>query len=168
MTCRGNVGREFECNRCRDQRMKRNRDDPDPWSYTLGVLTVLSRVEKAPEVQMKHASARIKPTQPGSPPASFECLHQNPSVRVLDRLDAHTVTLAWSDATSCCYGEQTWRVRCASRPGVCAVSGLRIRRGDHVYKPAVRPRPVNANAMILSSVMLELIGSGNVAAIVEG
>jgi hypothetical protein len=76
------------------------------------------------------------------------------AVRVLERNRQTSATVAWSDATSCCYGEQSWRRCVAKRAGVCALSGQAIATGDAVYRPRRRnPAPRNIEAMILATVM---------------
>lgn len=77
------------------------------------------------------------------------------SVKIIDRPSSTTATVSWSDPTSGYYGDQVWRSGVARGEGLCAVSAQRIRRGDAVYKPRVsRLAPANADAMILSSVIL--------------
>jgi hypothetical protein len=76
------------------------------------------------------------------------------AIRVLERNGQTSATVAWSDATSCCYGEQLWRRRIAKRAGICALSGQAIVSGDAVYRPRlVQPTPRNFEAMILAKVM---------------
>nr|WP_240975840.1 DUF3331 domain-containing protein [Paraburkholderia aromaticivorans] len=76
------------------------------------------------------------------------------AIRVLERNGQTSATIAWSDATSCCYGEQLWRRCIARKSGVCALSGQTIARGDAVYRPRrARPAPRNVDAMILATVM---------------
>ncbi|WOD13845.1 DUF3331 domain-containing protein [Paraburkholderia kirstenboschensis] len=76
------------------------------------------------------------------------------AIRVLERSGRTSATVAWSDATSCHYGEQPWRRCIARKAGVCALSGQTIARGDAVYRPRrVRPAPRNVAAMILAAVM---------------
>ncbi|WP_179402798.1 DUF3331 domain-containing protein [Burkholderia guangdongensis] len=76
------------------------------------------------------------------------------SIRILERQAATSATVAWMDATACCYGEQIWRRCIARRNGVCAISGQRIAKGDPIYRPRlVHPVPRNFDAMILASVI---------------
>lgn len=76
------------------------------------------------------------------------------AIRVLERNGPNSATVAWRDATSCCYGEQLWRRCIAREAGVCALSGHAIARGDAVFRPRlVRPAPRNIEAMILAKVM---------------
>ncbi|REG61209.1 uncharacterized protein DUF3331 [Paraburkholderia sp. BL6669N2] len=76
------------------------------------------------------------------------------AIRVLERSGQTSATIAWSDATSCCYGEQLRRRCIARKSGVCALRGQSTARGNAVYRPRrARPAPRNAEAMILASVM---------------
>jgi hypothetical protein len=76
------------------------------------------------------------------------------AVRILGRNKQTSATVAWSDATSCCYGEQLWRRCIAKKAGVCALSGQAIATGDAVYRPRLaQPVPRNIEAMILATVM---------------
>jgi hypothetical protein len=59
-----------------------------------------------------------------------------------------TLIIRWVEPGRCHYGEQRWRLRQARASGVCVVSRRAIRRGDAVYRPAERPAPPNASAMI--------------------
>jgi hypothetical protein len=76
------------------------------------------------------------------------------AIRVLERNSQVSAIVAWSDATSCCYGDQLWRRGIAKKAGVCALSGQTIATGDAVYRPRlVQPAPQNIEAMILAAVM---------------
>jgi len=75
-------------------------------------------------------------------------------ISVIDRPGPGTATLAWRDATHCRYGDQEWDAATARAAGVCAMSGQAIAPGDAIYKPRpCRPRPRNADAMILATVL---------------
>ena len=75
-------------------------------------------------------------------------------IRILERHGRTSATVAWSDPTSCCYGEQHWRRCVAKKAGVCAMSGQAIARGSAVYRPKrVKPAPRNIEAMILATVL---------------
>jgi hypothetical protein len=77
-------------------------------------------------------------------------------VKVLDRPSDRTVTISWRESTLCHYNDQIWRAGIAKHSGTCAVSGMHIERGDHVYRPIpTRPTPINANAMILSAAIAD-------------
>ena len=77
-------------------------------------------------------------------------------VKVLDRPSDRTVTISWRESTLCHYNDQIWRAGIAKHSGTCAVSGMHIERGDHVYRPIpTRPTPINANAMILAAAIAD-------------
>jgi hypothetical protein len=68
-------------------------------------------------------------------------------VEILEQSE-DTLIVRWVEHGRRHYGEQRWRLRCANVPGVCVVSKRTIRRGDVVFRPAERPAPANAWAMI--------------------
>jgi hypothetical protein len=76
------------------------------------------------------------------------------AIRVLECDGRSSAAVAWSDATSCRYGEQRWRRGIAKKAGVCALSGQAIATGDAVYRPRlIQPAPRNIEAMILATVL---------------
>lgn len=80
-----------------------------------------------------------------------DCSGRNAKIEVLDHPTPVRVVLSWRDPTSCSYGYQVWNKGVAKRSGMCAMSGAPIRRGDTIYRPALKsPMPVNASAMILA------------------
>ncbi|WNC89163.1 DUF3331 domain-containing protein [Paraburkholderia sp. FT54] len=112
------------------------------WQSTMALLSGEADTQQPPAV-----SSRVRPTR-GAGNFS-KC-----AIRILERNGQTSATIAWSDATSCCYGEQLWRRCIARKTGVCALSGQAIARGDAVYRPRrVRPAPRNVEAMILATVM---------------
>jgi len=68
-------------------------------------------------------------------------------VEILEQSE-NTLIIRWVEPGRCHYGEQRWCRRSARAPGVCVVSQRAIRRGDAVFRPAGRPAPANASAMI--------------------
>ncbi|MGF6992392.1 DUF3331 domain-containing protein [Paraburkholderia sp. GAS32] len=111
------------------------------WQSTMALLSNES------ETQAPVVSSCFRPH--GSESDFRKCV-----IRVLERSGRTSATLAWSDATSCCYGEQHWRRCVAKKAGVCALSGLAITRGNAVYRPKrVQPAPRNIEAMILATVL---------------
>ena len=68
-------------------------------------------------------------------------------VEILERSDT-TLIVRWVEPGRCHYGEQRWRRRSASSSGTCVLSRRAIHRGDAVFRPAERPAPSNAKAMI--------------------
>ncbi|GAB7539151.1 DUF3331 domain-containing protein [Burkholderia sp. 22PA0099] len=76
-------------------------------------------------------------------------------VEILEQSDTLLV-VRWVEPGRCHYGEQRWRRRFAQRTGTCALSREVIQRGDEVFRPAERPAPANAGAMISASQVLGL------------
>ena len=68
-------------------------------------------------------------------------------VEILEQYE-NALIIRWVEPGRCHYGEQRWCRRFARAPGVCVVSQRAIRRGDAVFRPAGRPAPANASAMI--------------------
>jgi hypothetical protein len=75
-----------------------------------------------------------------------------PTVRVLDKPTAQTLTVSWCDARTGHYGYQTWRAIVARRAGTCVLTGRAITAGETVYCPrASGTPPGNAGAMIVAA-----------------
>lgn len=73
------------------------------------------------------------------------------TIDILDQPTSSTLVLSWRDSTGGHYGYQNWQKGFARRPGLCAMSGMRITPGDEIFRPSVRHgRPTNASAMILA------------------
>lgn len=68
-------------------------------------------------------------------------------IEILEQSE-NTLVIRWVEPGRCHYGEQRWRRRSANSSGTCVVSRRAIRRGDAVFRPAERPAPANASAMI--------------------
>jgi hypothetical protein len=110
------------------------------WFHTVALLG-LDGFTEAPRHRLVRAEYRT-----GS--------HQRCAIKVLERHAPSAATVAWSDATACCYGEQLWRRCVARKSGVCALSEQAIAVGDAVYRPRlVQPPPRNIESMILASVI---------------
>jgi hypothetical protein len=77
-------------------------------------------------------------------------------IEILERSDT-TLVIRWVEPGRCHYGEQRWRRRSAHTSGTCAVSRRKIRRGDAVFKPAERPAPSNASAMISVETLCSIV-----------
>ncbi|MFL9931062.1 DUF3331 domain-containing protein [Paraburkholderia sp. RL18-103-BIB-C] len=111
------------------------------WQSTMTLLSSKG------ETRLPIGSSRIRPVYGEG--GSSTC-----AIRILERNGQTSATVAWSDPTSCCYGEQIWRRCIAKKAGVCALSGQAIATGDAVYRPRRRnPAPRNIEAMILATVM---------------
>ncbi|WP_176114931.1 DUF3331 domain-containing protein [Burkholderia cepacia] len=65
--------------------------------------------------------------------------------------DGSVLVVRWVEPGVRHFGEQRWRRVVASRRGVCVLTHLPIFPGDAVFRPAERPRPTNAGAMILAN-----------------
>jgi Domain of unknown function (DUF3331) len=76
-------------------------------------------------------------------------------VEILERSDT-TLIVRWVEPGRCHYGEQRWRRRSANSSGTCVLSRRPIHRGDAVFRPAERPAPSNAQAMISVDVFGQL------------
>lgn len=136
----------------------------DPWLQTVRSLTAI------PNELIEHAPAH-KAAQPFLEQLARAWERDHPRimpaevtnrpfpeavVRVIERPSSATAIVYWSDAATCHYGYQGWRVTTATTDGACALTGAPIHRGDAVYRPSQRdPKPQNAAAMILSSAMPE-------------
>ena len=124
--------------------MQANTNLTDPWMQTIGLLSMASSGTHAASRQIDRSLTR------------HACGPEYIGVKVclIDRPTTSTATIAWSDSTRCCYGDQVWRSSRARAPGVCAMSGRPISPGDAVYRPRpCRPMPLNASAMILTSAL---------------
>src|SRR5258708_2819828 len=135
----------------------------DPWLQTVRSLTAThnSAAETAPQQRAVHpflerltrAWERDRPRVAAASPQSRRPFPEA-VVRVIDRPSGATAIVYWSDAATCHYGYQGWRVTTATSDGACALTGAAIHRGDSVYRPSQRdPKPQNASAMILAASM---------------
>jgi hypothetical protein len=139
----------------------------DPWLQTVRLLTATHNraAEPVPRPKAVHpflerltrAWERDHP-RAESPPQSQSAQSPRPFpeavVRVIERPSSATAIVYWSDAATCHYGYQGWRVTTATSDGACALTGAPIHRGDSVYRPSQRdPKPQNASAMILAASM---------------
>ncbi|MPV66509.1 DUF3331 domain-containing protein [Burkholderia sp. BE17] len=83
----------------------------------------------------EHAAAAVSPLRPQL------------FVTVLEAGD-DGLLIRWVESGRCHYGEQRWRLRVASQPGRCAISGRPIEPGEPVFRPVRRPVPANGDEMI--------------------
>ena len=138
--------------------------EDDRWSRMLSMLCTLSTHPQIDALaahrraQSSAASRTHVPTQDTEPAACDQEVSRTPpcrpSVTLVDRVSEKIVVLRWI-STSCHYGDQVWVECIARRAGVCALTGLPIRRGDTFYSPRCRGRctPVNAAAMLHSTAL---------------
>lgn len=118
----------------------------DPWGHLLGKLRVFSKGPQQGTVQQYSATRASLGTRSTYAP-SPELV-----VKIVERTGPTFATVIWNEP-NCRYGYQTWRAAVSRLSGVCVISGKSIRRGDLVFKPQMRPVPLNAHAMILQSVV---------------
>ncbi|WP_430232913.1 DUF3331 domain-containing protein [Paraburkholderia tropica] len=73
------------------------------------------------------------------------------SFTIVDRVSDRSILICWCDATLGHYAEQLWVRGVARRSTLCVLSGLRVRRGDIVYRPCTRgQRSVNCEEVLLA------------------
>ena len=65
----------------------------------------------------------------------------------------------WSDPCLGHYGDQIWRSGLARTDSHCVLTGIRIYRGDSIYRPRLfgTYRPANSHRMILASAALDYL-----------
>jgi len=78
-----------------------------------------------------------------------------PKIEILEHVQ-DMLLVRWVEPGRAHYGEQTWRLTRASRPGICVLSGAEIVPGYEVFRPSGRPAPSNARAMIWAAVLSKL------------
>lgn len=117
----------------------------DPWTRTINLLSSPAGSRRMTEEPIGHVPIRRTIAESNT----SKC---EPSVRVIDRPTALTLTIDWRDATKCCYREQLWVAAHARVSGRCAISRAPISPGDEIFRPrraGVAPR--NVASMILAS-----------------
>ncbi|MFT4439199.1 DUF3331 domain-containing protein [Caballeronia sp. 15715] len=126
--------------------MQRNISNGDPWLHAVKALKHLNNCAFNYRADAHQPARALSRQGTGR--------RENTFVTVLDKPTRTTATVAWFDSTSCHYGDQSWSLRVARSNGVCALTGDPVRKGDRVYQPRKSVhRPLNANEMILSSVI---------------
>ncbi|CAG9211822.1 conserved hypothetical protein [Paraburkholderia tropica] len=82
------------------------------------------------------------------------------SFTIVDRVSDRSILICWCDATLGHYAEQLWIRGVARRSTQCVLSGLRVRRGDIVYRPCTRgQRSVNCEEVVLAFMVDGVPGS---------
>ncbi|WP_431311373.1 DUF3331 domain-containing protein [Paraburkholderia aromaticivorans] len=122
------------------------------WSGILDLLRFQTPAAQPPPQVRRcvRAVARSRNTDRQSGEATRR---RNHLVAVLDRVARDIIIVSWRDPQRCCYAEQTWRLRQAPHHGTCALSGRTIVTGSLVFMPSSRPRPGNADEMILPAAL---------------
>ena len=74
-------------------------------------------------------------------------------ISIVEQPTAQTLTVCWSDPLSGHYADQLWRKGVAQKSSFCVLTGMRIRRGDAVFRPRTGERcvPVNREYMLLAN-----------------
>lgn len=94
------------------------------------------------------ASKKNSPVRTSGRPAD------SASFTIVDRVSDRSILICWCDATLGHYAEQLWIRGVARRSTLCVLSGLRVKRGDIVYRPSTRAqRPANCEEVILAVVV---------------
>jgi len=122
---------------------------PDPWSQIIGRLS--AHWHETASVVCQASGRRKRRSRTVTAHAALRV----PTIRSIEWQTDATVIVSWSDATRGNYLDQTWRVGYARVTGICALSGMSVKRGDLVFRPFHRGAapPSNALDMILASVL---------------
>jgi Domain of unknown function (DUF3331) len=136
----------------------------DPWAEVVSNLSESGRSQAHRRRHDVIASSspylgnKAQPAIAGKREHVHSQLSRNVHVSLVERLGAKSVSITWHDSTAACYGEQLWMRRVARSAGLCALTGMIVRRGDFVYGPASRAavRPLNCTQMILATVLERL------------
>lgn len=132
--------------------MVTRRQQREIWSGILDLLRLQTPAARPPPREPGGERAVTPPSntddQSGEAPRRRSHL-----VDVLDRVARNIIVVAWRDPQRCCYAEQLWRLRQAPHYGTCALSGRTIAKGSPVFMPSSRPRPGNADEMILPAAL---------------
>jgi hypothetical protein len=80
----------------------------------------------------------------------------------LEHQSSKSLIVCWSDACTGHYADQGWGIGLARVDAICVLTGLRIRRGDAVFRPRAYEAylPSNGSRMILASVIPPYRGPG--------
>jgi hypothetical protein len=121
----------------------------DPWSQIIGRLSGHWHETASAVYQTSGRPNRRSRT------VVAHAVFSVPTIRSIEWQTDTTVLVSWSDATRGSYLDQTWRAGYARVRGVCALSGMSVKRGDVVFRPFHRggAAPSNALDMILASVL---------------
>jgi hypothetical protein len=121
----------------------------DPWSQIIGRLN--AHWHETASAVYQASRRRERPSRTVVAHAAL----RDSTIRSIEWQTDTTVLVSWSDATRGSYLDQTWRAGYARVRGVCALSGMSVKRGDVVFRPFHRgaAAPSNAFDMILASVL---------------
>jgi hypothetical protein len=122
------------------------------------LLDILTPTPKLPAKKVRQGRKKGKrATGPGSsPPSALAQVTMEPvplHIAIVERLTARTLSVYWSDPCLGHYEDQIWRSGLARADSHCVLTGIRIYRGDSIYRPRLfgTYRPANSHRMILAS-----------------
>ncbi|WP_321899627.1 DUF3331 domain-containing protein [Paraburkholderia heleia] len=125
------------------------------WESTIALLGRISSPDDGiGKYKMSRADNGRDPAKRGPPARAGERPTDPANCTIVDRISACSIMVRWGDATVGHYGEQLWKRGIARRSTWCILSGMRVRRGDIVYRPCTRGlRPMNCEEVILAGVL---------------
>jgi hypothetical protein len=130
----------------RTHRRRLNMNQMGPWPHIVDCLRSSSPCT-ARSTRKPAMLARCSPAPNALTPTA--------SIRHIEWQTMHTIRVSWSDATLGQCHDQTWRAGLARTEGVCALTGVPVRRGDAVFRPLAlgHDSPINAPHMILANTL---------------
>lgn len=124
------------------------------WQRTLALLAQLSAPENALAAMPRFGNNSVAKQQ-HVPKRSIGRMLESARFTLVERVSDRTILIRWRDATVGHYAEQPWMKGIARRSTFCVLSGLRIRRGDSVYRPFTRGRPWANGEQVVLAIMVD-------------
>jgi hypothetical protein len=131
----------------------------NPWTRVVSLLSHLAGsdhmlIEACREVAWRPHDACT--AQRSGPHQTTSTEQRSSKITAIERQGDGAVLISWCDATMCHYVDQVWTRVTARNGGYCALTGVRIQRGDLIFKPRGRGqhRPSNCNEMILAAALV--------------
>lgn len=132
-----------------------NPEIADAWKYSLDLLMLMRLPKPRPECGSRadaHGGCKRTDVATRGKRRTRVVRERAVHLHIVEKYSSSAIAVCWRDATSGCYGEQLWKAVTARAGATCALSGLRIRRGDAVFRPWARGyKPINGDSMILAS-----------------
>ncbi|WP_321917645.1 MULTISPECIES: DUF3331 domain-containing protein [unclassified Paraburkholderia] len=134
-----------------------NNSNEHVWESTVALLGRMCSPDDGADKYMVSGPDNGRDSAKKAPPArSGGGATDLANCTIVDRISACSIMVRWRDATVGHYGEQLWKRGNARRSTWCILSGMRVRRGDIVYRPCMRGlRPMNCEEVILARVLEE-------------
>ena len=124
-------------------------DAPHIWERTVALLGQITSPGDAPAQENG-----LGPRKKNAPTRTGGCAMVSASFTIVERVSERAILICWRDATLGHYAEQPWMKGVAQRSARCVLSGLRVRRGDIVYRPSTRgQRCANCGEVVLAVVL---------------